>query len=262
MPPIKKKAVKKKGARKGEAMAGRIRKEMLAILRKNPDGLRLKDLVQRIEAELPEANQNLIRVTIWLFAQKEAEAQDKGRKPKFYQPEQGIYRISDREEADVGEGVARESDLYEQFASYMVEELNECNNAIGLGGRGFGDKWGTPDAIGVMRRLPGNVVDFQTEIVSAEIKANNNKLVEGFGQACAYRLFSHKVYLVAPGNVDPSDLQRLEALCMTSGIGLVLFARGKGKVTFTVRVRAARGAPSMFYANKYLRNVADDLLGF
>ena len=258
MPPKKKKQT---------AMAGQIRAEMLKILRKSSEGLRLKDLVQRIENALPKSNENQIRSTIWGFAQRESQVQDKGGTPKFYQPEQGIYCSSD-EGSNGGQNTVKESDLYDQVARYMVDELNECNNAIGLGGKGFGDRWGTPDAIGIMRRLPGNVIDFQTEIVSAEIKAKAAQLVEGFGQACAYRLFSHKVYLVAPAAITPLDLQRLEALCLVSGIGLILFSpdqqgRSRGEqtaVTFSIRTRAVKGSPSMFYANKYLQKVADDLL--
>lgn len=36
------------------------------------------------------------------------------------------------------------------------------------------------------------------EIVSVEIKTDTNQLITAFGQACAYKLFSHKVYLVIP----------------------------------------------------------------
>ena len=267
----KTKAVKKRKAVKGRGgnLAGQIRTEMLRILRSNSEGLRLKDLVQRIQKALPKSNEKQIRGTIWFFAQRESQAQDEGRTPKFYQPEQGIYCSSD-EDTNGGQQAVKESELYDQVARYMVDELNECNNAIGLGGKGFGDRWGTPDAIGIMRRLPGNVIDFQTEIVSAEIKAKATQLVEGFGQACAYRLFSHKVYLVAPAAITPLDLQRLEALCLVSGIGLILFSpdrQGKNRkeqraVTFNIRTRAVKGSPSMFYANKYLQKVANDLLKF
>ena len=43
----------------------------------------------------------------------------------------------------------RETDFYTPFAEFLKNDLGECTTAIPLGGRIFGDKWGTPDVIGV-----------------------------------------------------------------------------------------------------------------
>ena len=87
----------------------------------------------------------------------------------------------------------------------------------------FGGKWGTPDVIGVSKSLPTDVIGKNIEITSAEIKFATNELISAFGQACSYKLFSHKVYLVIPQQSNPEELSRLGSLCYLFGIGLVLF---------------------------------------
>jgi len=43
------------------------------------------------------------------------------------------------------------------------------------------------------------------------------------------------------------------------GIGLILFDLKKKDAQFEIRVRAARHEPDMFYVNKYLKMIEDDL---
>ncbi|MFP3158657.1 MAG: hypothetical protein RXR65_02645 [Hydrogenobaculum sp.] len=92
------------------------------------------------------------------------------------------------------------------------------------------------------------------EIVSAEIKTDTNNLVTAFGQACAYKLFSHKVYLVIPKKAE-KDVARIESLCLRFGIGLILFDRENPEnPKFEIRTRAIKQEPDYFYVNEYLGN--------
>ncbi len=52
------------------------------------------------------------------------------------------------------------------------------------------------------KRQPSDPVPFPLELVSAEIKIDASQSVTAFGQACAYRLFSHKVYIVMPITIE------------------------------------------------------------
>jgi len=63
-----------------------------------------------------------------------------------------------------------EQKLYEPFAKWLVEVEAECMRAIPLGGNRFGGKWGTPDVIGVRKSKAKDIIQFPTEIVTAEIK--------------------------------------------------------------------------------------------
>jgi len=132
--------------------------------------------------------------------------------------------------------------------------------AIPLGGNIFKDKWGTPDVIGKNEPLPSDIIKRPTEIVSAEIKKDVNQLITAFGQACAYTLFSHRVYLVVPEQSQDEELERLDSLCQIFGIGFVSFDINTLDVpNFNLRMRAIRHEPDLFYTNKYMKKIERDL---
>jgi len=97
------------------------------------------------------------------------------------------------------------------------------------------------------------------EIISAEIKTGSQPLIVAFGQACAYKLFSHKSYIVVPDDYSNDDISRLDALARIFGIGLVLFDKTEKPIRFQIRVRASRHEPDMFYVNEYAKEIEDEL---
>jgi len=140
--------------------------------------------------------------------------------------------------------------------------MEECTKAIPLGGNIFKDKWGTPDVIGKRESRRSDIVQGPTEIVSAEIKADTKELITAFGQACSYKLFSHKSYMVIPKDSSQDDTSKADALCLIFGIGLVLFNnRDANDPQFEIRVRALKHDPDMFYVNKYMRLIERQLFG-
>jgi hypothetical protein len=223
-------------------------------------GIRYSDLVRRIKEALPDANVNTINGNIWnLDARYPAE---------IYKPARGIFRhVRFREsegaqtvEIEPQEEQIAEERFYEPFAGWIVNELEECTRAIPLGGNKFRDKWGTPDVIGVRAPRPSDIIKPPPEIVSAEIKLDPSSLIIGFGQACAYKLFSHKSYIVIPSQSSEADTQRLDTLGRIFGIGVILFdATDPAEPDFAIRVRASRHEPDIFYMNKFLKLVEDDL---
>jgi len=71
-----------------------------------------------------------------------------------------------------------------------------------------------------------------------------------FGQAVAYRLFSTKSYIAMPTSLT----RRTKADWNHSvlfGVGLVLFDLNKDNPGFSIRVRAQRFSPDMFYVNEF-----------
>ncbi|HXF67827.1 MAG TPA: hypothetical protein VNK67_14170 [Burkholderiales bacterium] len=90
--------------------------------------------------------------------------------------------------------------------------------------------------------------------MSAELKLDKAGLMVAFGQACAYKLFSHKSYIVVPSDSSEEDIGRLDVLCRTLGVGLILFnPDNAASPDFQIRVRAARYDPDMFYINRYMK---------
>ncbi len=98
--------------------------------------------------------------------------------------------------------------------------------------------------------MRGDLVKFEPQIVSVEIKTDPSQPVVAFGQAISYRLFSHKSYLVLPDSTSADDLDRMIALSTTFGLGLVTFKVDAEDPEFTVQVRATLATPDMVYVNQ------------
>jgi len=243
------------------------------ILERKPDGIRYADLIREISKEMPDVKVNTIHATIWDFKRQI----DNGEIEDVLKPERGLYifkkyyteqksveKTKDTgPQKDVLEKLSKklkEEDFYQPFADYLVNDLDECTSAIPLGGNKFQDKWGTPDVFGIYKFSETDPIKPLVEVVSAEIKTDTNQLITAFGQACAYKLFSHKVYLVVPKDAE-KDIARLESLCLRFGIGLILFdSKNPNDPKFEIRTRANKSEPDYFYLNEYLRKLDRSVL--
>ena len=241
----------------------KITEKAIEILKENPAGVRYSELVRQIQEEFPEIPINTIHGTVWNL--------DIRRDKEVYKPARGVFRHVKFREEETGEKEqeifaemrkVREEDFYKPFADWLVNEMEECTKAIPLGGNKFRDKWGTPDVIGKREPRRSDIIKAPTEIVSAEIKADTRELITAFGQACAYKLFSHKSYIVIPKSSSPEDISKLDSLCQIFGIGLVLFDNANpNDPRFEIRARPSRYEPDMFYVNKYTKVIEKELWG-
>lgn len=243
----------------GETIAAKA----LEIISADPKGIRYTQLVERLVAELPDTNKNTIHGTVWNLETRIPQ--------QIYKPARGVFRHAKfKEEADETEPTSSSSEsseedigedrFYEPFADWLVNELEECTRAIALGGNRFRDKWGTPDVVGIRKPRESDIVKPPLEILSAEVKSDTHGLITAFGQACSYKLFSHRSYVVIPSQSSEDDIARLDALGRIFGIGVILFdAERPSQPHFEIRVRASRLEPDMFYVNKYLKIIEDEL---
>ena len=241
-----------------DSWKSKILKSALQILDSETSGIRVVELERRIASSLPGSNPNTIASRIWDL--------DKTKSGDVLKPERGFFILKKYYSLPTPGGpqssvpkntkIVDEDLFYEPFANWL-KDMDECTDAISLGGKAFGDKWGTPDVIGI--RKTGRIIESK-EVISAEVKVDSSQLVTAFGQACAYRLFSHKVYLVVPNEITEKDESRIDALCRLFGIGLILFdAKEPTKPEFEIRARPQRFEPDLFYTNYYLENVAKQL---
>lgn len=229
-----------------------IRRLAREIVRDTPGGIRYTPLVRRIHADHPETPINTIHGSVWDLHRQFAN--------EIAKPSRGVYVwIPATAAATPGEPAPasptpvagpREQDFYEPFKGYLKDDLEEATRAVVLGGAGLGEKWGTPDVIGVYKARASDIIKFEAELISAEVKSNPAQPVTAFGQAVAYRLFSHKCYLVMTRAVSENDASRFEALAMLFGIGLVFFDANPENPNFEIRCRAQRFAPDVFYVNE------------
>ncbi len=225
-----------------------IRDKAVELLKNNTQGLMYSVLMKELTKYFPDTPRNTIAGSSWNIHIT--------RSKEIYKPARGLfkYRFSEAEESSTIEkpsAVFKEEDFYEPFAEYLKGELGECTEACSFGRNYLSKKWGTPDVIGIYKPSTRDVVKFQEEIISAEIKTNPSEPITAFGQAISYRLFSAKVYLVEPSSIDAVDLDRIESLCILFGIGLILFDTNPKDPNFKIRVRAQRYSPDMFYVNEF-----------
>jgi hypothetical protein len=227
--------------------------------------LRYSELHAKISAFDTSFNPNTINGSIWKL--------DAIFPGKVYKPSKGLFRLVKYKptETDMPESVVisiaapkiKEEEYYEPFADWLTNEIEDVTVAIPLGRSKFKDKWGTPDVVGKRESRRSDIIKGTTEIVSAEIKTDTLQLITAFGQACAYKIFSNKVYLVVPSKSSDEDLDRLDSLCQIFGIGLVTFnATVPTFPDFRIMVRAARHEPDLFYTNKYMALIEKELFSY
>jgi hypothetical protein len=226
-----------------------IRNKAVELLKNNPRGLRYSELMRELRNIFPDVPLKSIPATLWNL--------NVTRSKEVFKPTRGLFKYRFSDEGEISEIIEKppptlqEEDFYETFANWLKSDLGECSEAIALGGNYLGKKWGTPDVIGIYKPSTRDVIKFQPEIISAEIKINPSEPVTAFGQAIAYRLFSSKVYLVEPSSMIPEDQDRIEGLCILFGVGLILFDLNPESPNFRIRVRAQRYNPDMFYVNEF-----------
>ncbi|KKU59344.1 MAG: hypothetical protein UX81_C0010G0007 [Parcubacteria group bacterium GW2011_GWA2_47_12] len=238
-----------------ETQREKITKKALEVLANYQDGIRYSELLRELKSKLSNVPDGTIVGTLRDMHE---------RNPLVAKPEKGL-RILQRYLSSISKTyktvnertvLPHEESFYESFADYLVQNLEECTKAISLGGNRFGDRWGTPDVFGVYKFSEADSVRPPIEIISAEIKTDMNQLITAFGQACAYKIFSHKVYLVVPKEADTG---RIESLCTRFGIGLILFNRNDSQdPKWEIRTRAVKNEPDYFYVNEYLQRLGDE----
>jgi hypothetical protein len=228
-----------------------IRDLALKIIASNLGGIRYSALVKLIASQNPETPTNTIHGSVWDLATRYPD--------KVIKPSRGLFKAASAENQEEKAPKLiqkfKEEEFYVPFAEYLKNDLDEATTSAALGGSGIKNKWGTPDVIGVYKSLASNLIKFPLEIVSAEIKIDTQSPIVAFGQAVAYRLFSSKCYVVMPNTISDEDLSRLEALCMLFGIGLVVYELNPKIPDFSIRVRAQRFSPDMFYVNEFARRL-------
>ena len=242
----------------------RIKDKALELLELFPEGLRYSELHAKIRESDNTFKPNTINGNIWNL--------DALYPTIVYKPSKGLFRlikykpseagISESQQPPTKNLAVKEQDFYTPFADWLQNEIEDVNKAIALGGKKFLDKWGTPDVIGKLESKRSDIIQGPTQIVSAEIKTDTAQLITAFGQACSYKLFSHKVYLVVPRDSPNDEISRLDSLCQIFGIGMVTFNLTSCRSPdFRIMVRPVRHEPDLFYTNKYMAIIEKELFG-
>jgi hypothetical protein len=232
-------------------------------LDENPAGLHFAELCRYVQNTDPSIKYGNITNSLNNLC--------KNHPNEVFKPERGLfqlqkYKTDNFTTAQLQKSKSiREESFYQSFADWLTTVVDDCTIAKPLGGNRFGLKWGTPDVVGTLKQDPIAPYKANVEIVSAEIKSTADQLVTAFGQACSYKLFSHKVYLVAPADDNhKAEIDRIDSLCYLFGIGFVLFDVNNPEVsTYVLKHRAQKHIPDTYYINQNIEaypNFWKDLL--
>ncbi len=244
--------------------------EAIRLLDSQPRGMTFTELVDALHLVFPARNHKALGNDITSIDRKFPHIVCKPTKGLYlHLRHQEAWGSSVGTEASTRAPASRVNDpkvpeekFYLPFANWLKDDRQEVTHAIALGGNTFRDRWGTPDILGKYEGRRSDVIKGMTTITSAELKVDTANLLTGFGQACAYRLFSHMSYLVIPQHTPADELDRLEALCHMHGIGLVVFdAFNLTKPNFRQLVRPTKHEPELSYTNRYIRHVEARLFG-
>lgn len=245
-----------------------IQEQAIAVLQGSPGGIRWSELLKAVVKASPETPVNSVHGGVHNLLKTDARIEkiakgtyrlaalgDAGDSAAIAQDEAVAQTPVEVETADHTLVTYVEADFYESFADWLVDVAEEVNAAVALGGSVLKGKWGTPDVIGVLKPRTQDMLKFEPQIVSAEIKIDPSQPVVAFGQAVAYRLFSHKSYIVVPNTTGEDDMGRLKALCSIHGVGLVTFTLNGSAPDYITVVLPMQANPDMFYANQMLRRL-------
>lgn len=232
-----------------------VQRRAKEIIRARPGGIRFAELVAVIEKEHPQTPHGTVTGNTWRLHEmfpSEVEKPSRGLFRSLVASPQGPPSPDQTTRSDT----LREASFYEPFSTWLKEDLDEATEAYALGGNAMKSKWGTPDIIGVYKPAFNDLIKFEREIISVELKIDPSQSVVAFGQVASYRLFSSKCYIAMPDTIDEEDLARLESLSLLFGVGLVLFQLDPTNPDFKIRARAQRFAPDMFYVNQFARRLS------
>ncbi len=220
------------------------------IIKNSPNGIRTGQLSRELKNQFPEIPD--IYYLIYKLNEQFPE--------EIIKPTKGLLiHVNNRNlletKVDTLKKTMDEKIFYGPFANWLTEDLEECTKAFPWGNSRAGYKWGTPDVVGIYTAPRSWVLKPSDEIITAEVKAATDwsSLITAFGQACSYKLFSHKTYMVISKPTVTDYLEKIDALCLLFGIGLVVFDPSDIKnVKFEIRTRAYKHEPDMFYVNDFL----------
>lgn len=243
-----------------------IQQRALAVLESRPQGIRWAELIREVESTAPGTPHNSVHGGIHnLLTTRSLDiikvARGTYQLAKYVEVDNAVASAQESETTTMpvpseapGADPLTEQDFYKSFSDWLVEN-DEATVAAPLGGASLGGKWGTPDVIAVLKPRAQDIFKFEPQIVTAEIKAVPNQPVIAFGQAVAYRLFSHKSYVVIPNSTSGDDINRLKSLCSIHGVGLVTFALNKEEPEYSIIVLPQNASPDMFYVNSMLERL-------
>jgi len=177
-----------------------------------------------------------------------------------------VYRVKDIEakEPRAAKTKLKEADLYAMVGQYIEKTWVKDNGfdqfvlerTAFQGKKNTGGKWTRPDFALIGLRsfpyIPGKVL----ELISFEVKPEDDFRIEGVFETAAHSRFSNKSYLLiyTPNDdaAQTEDFQRVERECERFGLGLITFTVPNDWNTYKTIQEADRRLPDPADTNSFI----------
>lgn len=162
-----------------------------------------------------------------------------------------------------------ENDLYEPFQKvikdFWVKE-NEIDDYLieitaNQGKKKTGGRWTRPDitlvAIRTYQYLIGRVMD----VVTFEIKPEDNYGIESVFETASQSVFAHKSYLcihLSKGKPETEEFDKIQRQCENFGVGLIVFENFNDWETYETLIEPRRKDPDPYEVNLFLTQQLKD----
>lgn len=238
-----------------ESYKSLIERITFKLIDSQEEGVSLQEIKRKVLTENSDISQHTIRFEVGQLAREYPD--------RILRKDRGVYgRASDLPiqeyptEREQETDQKKEKPFYDPLVDFLLDK-EECEYSSVLGNNRVPGFWNTPDVIGTKRSPRSHLIQYTTELISAEVKYadKQREIITGFGQAVAYKLFSNKVYLVIPSVALEA---RVIELCMNESIGLIKYDRtnpSKPRMDFVLRAPFCRPNPT------HTRDWVEELMG-
>jgi hypothetical protein len=233
----------------------------LEVLGNSPDGLRRSELLQQIRRIAPGINERSMSRALCSL--------DKATSAHIYKPARGWFRLSKFRADAMQETVANVkrrhqiltlSKAEKLFGDWLIDELQIATHTFTPSSDKCWGPWGCPSIVALNSSHTFDYGNTGSLIVSAKIVVRMNGLESALAQACAARLFAHRIYLVVPKQVQTLEMLFLMRLCKALGLGLVVFdPYCHARPGFRQTVRAAEHKPDSIDVNQCIKSMNVEL---
>lgn len=158
----------------------------------------------------------------------------------------------------------KENDLYEPFIKVVKEFWVKDNdideyliaNTSNQGKKKTGGRWTRPDVTLISIKNYQYVYGKIMEIVTFEIKPEDNYGVESVFETASQSVFAHKSFLcihLSSGKPETEEFDRIIRQCDLFGVGLIVFEKPDDWETYETVVDPKRKDPDPYEVNSFIK---------
>lgn len=158
-----------------------------------------------------------------------------------------------------------ERDLYDPvfnvLKNFWVKENSIDDYIIEItanqGSKKTGGKWTRPDITLISIKTYQYLIGKFMDVVTFEIKPQNNYGIESVFETASQSVFAHKAYLcihlpTSNGEPETEEFEKIKRQCENFGVGLIIFEKPDDWKTYNTLIEPTRKEPDPFEVNLFI----------